>query len=482
MLSWEKLLSAKRRKDMVATVGAPAPVNTAAGREEIERDYDRILFAAPTRRLADKTQVYPMEENDSVRTRLTHSHEVSNLARSIGVRLAFEHEEAVFGPDHEQLRVKRVVPALLAATGLAHDLGNPPFGHQGEASMQQWFARQALDMAIAVGACDTSGKSESGDVDLTQFVEPDFLQFDGNAQTLRLLTRLQVLNDDFGLNLTVATLAALLKYPVIYGEPKVGYKKAGVFQSERQLAEQIWKETGLSAGLRHPLAYVMEACDDIAYSVIDAEDTVKKGYASFSDLMEYIDSEAGGNEKDPVSDKIVKKARKKYQEFPGAKLSSGELNDISMQYFRAIAISEMVTAATDSFVANIDKMMTGEIDPSFELIESSECGNFCSIVKKFDRRYGFQQREVLSLELKGHNYIRSTMTMLWRAVQEGASSRDPFDRFVYGSISENYRRVYESSSRSAYAKRQLVCDAVAGMTESYLINKHQELRRLVDAT
>jgi dGTPase len=129
-------LNQVRRKELH---GPGESMGTAGGRTESERDYDRILFATPTRRLADKTQVFPMEENDSVRTRLTHSFEVSNLARSIGVRLAFEHAEEVFGPDHELLQVKRNVPSLLAAIGLAHDLGNPPFGHQGELAIQQWF-------------------------------------------------------------------------------------------------------------------------------------------------------------------------------------------------------------------------------------------------------------------------------------------------------------------------------------------------------
>lgn len=483
MLTWEKLLSAKRRKDLVHTAGASAPLDIAVGREEVERDYDRILFAAPTRRLADKTQVFPMEENDSVRTRLTHSHEVSNLARSIGIRLAFEHPVEVFGTQHEKLKVKRVVPALLAATGLAHDLGNPPFGHQGEASMQEWFSQQALEMAIATGACDSTGHNDGGPVDLAQFVETDFLEFDGNAQTLRLLTRLQVLNDDFGLNLTVATLAALLKYPVVYGQPKGGYKKAGIFRSEQRLVDQVWMETGLSAGLRHPLAFVMEACDDIAYSVIDAEDTIKKGYASFTDLLDYVDAEArlADGTKDPVSQEILRKARTKCNDFPRLKLSSGELNDISMQYFRAIAISKMVDAATRSFVANVQAMLEGTIGPDFEIIAASDCGVFCKTVKKFDFRYGFRQREVLRLELKGHNYIQSMMGMLWRAVQAGGTSRSPFDRFVYGSISENYRRVYEAGSRAAYDKRQLICDAVSGMTESFLIKKHDELRRLANA-
>jgi dGTPase len=334
MLNWDKLLNQDRRKDLD---GLAPSMGTRANRTEIERDYDRILFAAPTRRLADKTQVFPMEENDSVRNRLTHSHEVSNLARSIGVRLAFDYPEIVFGQNHEELGVKRNVPALLAAVGLAHDLGNPPFGHQGETAIQQWFLEQT----------GTEGK-----------VESDFMEFDGNAQTFRLLTRLQLLNDRFGLNLTVATLAALIKYPSIYGpDGKNGFKKFGVFASEAEIIRTVWHHTGLRAGVRHPLAYVMEACDDIAYSIIDAEDTVKKGYASFYDLMDHLDESSNG---DPVIDEVVRASRDKNKAFKKESLSSRELNDISMQMFRVKAIAEMVTAATDVFVANIKSMMDEE--------------------------------------------------------------------------------------------------------------------------
>ncbi|ELY6345065.1 HD domain-containing protein [Cronobacter muytjensii] len=136
-MQWERLLNSARRKDKYKeTPAQKAPSVTditppiSTGRQELERDYDRILFAAPTRRLADKTQVFPLDRNDSVRTRLTHSHEVANFARGIGVRLAFEMKPAIFGALPESLCVERDVPALLAAIGLAHDLGNPPFGHQ----------------------------------------------------------------------------------------------------------------------------------------------------------------------------------------------------------------------------------------------------------------------------------------------------------------------------------------------------------------
>ena len=133
MLTWKQLLCPRRRKD------EPSKVRGFDGqRTEYERDYDRILFSAPLRRLADKTQVFPLDADDSVHTRLTHSHEVSNLARSIGVSLAFQH--ALFP---EEVVPQRNVPAILAAVGLAHDLGNPPFGHRGESSMQDWFLQNA---------------------------------------------------------------------------------------------------------------------------------------------------------------------------------------------------------------------------------------------------------------------------------------------------------------------------------------------------
>lgn len=301
-LDWSKLLVPTRRKSLY---GESESIGTGIGREEIERDYDRVLFAAPTRRLADKTQVFPQDPNDSVRTRLTHSHEVSNLGRSIGVRLAYDHPK-VFGRHADELRVKRTVPALLAAVGLAHDLGNPPFGHQGEESMKQWCRRHTKQVGNAT----------------------DFDNFDGNCQTFRLLTRLQILNDNYGLNLTCATLAALMKYPVFSSSTcDHGFKKFGLFESERDVAQDVWNATGLDEGIRHPLVYVMEACDDIAYSVIDAEDTVKKQYASFNDLIDELQSP------NTLTQKVVEDVLKKNSEFRKERLAPRELDELSMQMF-----------------------------------------------------------------------------------------------------------------------------------------------------
>ncbi len=306
--------------------------------------------------------------------------------------------------------------------------------------------------------------------------EVDFLEFDGNAQTFRLLTRLQVLSDQFGLNLTFGTLATLLKYPSVYGSAnKGGFKKWGVFVSEADIAGEVWKETGLAEGIRHPLAYIVEACDDIAYSIIDAEDTVKKGYASFYDLMDFLKS---FDSADASIDRVVTKAREKNAEFKKYRLSSRELNDISMQMFRVKAIKEMVDAAVVVFTANVEKFMSGTIPEGFELIRNSSCAHLCTAAKRFDFQHGFQHRDVLRLELEGSNYIKNMMTMLWSAIDTGGKTDSPFERYMFGEISENYRRVYQDSTKTPYAQRQLLCDAVAGMTENYLIKKHNEFKSL----
>lgn len=452
-LEWEKLLFSKRRKYVH---DSPESLGTGIGREEIERDYDRILFCAPIRRLADKTQVFPMEANDSIRTRLTHSHEVSNLARSIGIRLAFKHRQEVFEDRADDLRVDRTVPALLAAVGLAHDLGNPPFGHQGEFSIRRWFRDNRKEDAAR-----------------------DFLEFDGNCQTFRLLTRLQILNDDYGLNLTYATLAAMLKYPEFSDSEPKRFKKFGIFDSERDIAHDVWEHTGLGPGIRHPLAYVMEACDDIAYSVIDAEDIVKKGYASFNDLIDHLRSSCTNDDK-AVKD-VVDSATSKNREFRNESLSSSELNDLSMQMFRVKAIAIMVESATETFVDAVPRMMSGSIGSDFELIGRSASGELCRSLKEFDDRHGFRNPAVLRLELKGDTYIRETMDMLWRGIVEhdkdDLDKDDPFAQYAYGRISENYRRVCQGSER-ADRHEHLLCDAISGMTEKFLVTMHRDLTAL----
>lgn len=168
-----------------------------------------------------------------------------------------------------------------------------------------------------------------------------------------------------------------------------------------------------------------------------------------------------------------KRTRNKHQ-----KLSSRQLNDISMQMFRVKAIAVMIEAATDTFVEHIGAIMSGTIAPGFEVIKNSRCAALCKAAKGFDARYGFQHRDVLKLELKGSSYINEMMNYLWAAIRVEGKECQPFERFVFNDISENYRLVYERSAKGDYEKYQLLCDAVSGMTEKFLIRKCDEYTAL----
>lgn len=483
---WALLLCSGRRKKEAqlqsAETAKPEPQETkpegvgsqstsSETRTDIERDYDRILFSTPVRRLADKTQVFPLEKNDSVRTRLTHSHEVSNLARSIGTTLAFAHKIA-----GESDRAKRDIPALLAAIGLAHDLGNPPFGHQGEAAIQSWF-KDHQDKVLDERHRPMSTQQKQ-----------DFLKFEGNAQAFRLVTRLQLLNDEFGLDLTYATLSAMMKYPCrsheVTSDGSAACKKHGFFSSEGEIAELVQKKVGLALGKRHPFAYVMEACDDIAYVVLDVEDAVKKGLASFSDLLSYIEHHANG---DALVKEVVQESRAKHHQYrnEAPNLSPAELNDVSMQRFRAFAISALVLSATTTFMSEQyrESFLTGEQPKSLLALSSGE--RLRKVLKDFAMVHAYNNRAVLELELEGYNVLRGLMDIFWEAITDvddstnpKAKRRHPFNRYVYGRISENYRRVYEATPRgqsTRYHECVLLTDMMSGMTDSYAMSLYEEL-------
>lgn len=473
-LIWSERLSAGRRKPADKDAESDTEirkVKTFESRTQHERDFDRILFSTPVRRLADKTQVFPLDKNDSVRNRLTHSYEVSNLARSLGVALVYSEFSSLSKITDSQ----RNVPAILAAIGLVHDLGNPPFGHQGEAAIQSWFNERKSQILL------------TGSRDVQYF--KDFELFEGNAQAFRLVTKLQILSDSYGLNLTHATLAAMMKYPVRsldVDKNNVFSKKHGFFYSEEDIADSVLNATGLSFGRRHALAYLMEACDDIAYVALDAEDTIKKGLASFSDLISHLQHFGNGDE---VIEKVVdesKRVHKKYRESLG--LSPAELNDLSMQIFRVNAIGAMINAAKTAFEEHEVSLVSGTQKKSLLALSIAE--KLRAALKEFSFRHGYTHKSVLALELEGYNTIRGLMDMFWFAIDSMAGksfdekkNAHPFARFVYSRISENYRRVSDNEFCSDklpvwYIKSQLLTDMISGMTDSYAISLYQELLAL----
>ena len=500
MADWNKLLNAKRFSELRErkhSQGKPSAPSFAANelRKPFERDHDRILFSTPFRRMGDKTQVFPLESIESIRTRLTHSYEVANFARSIGIQLV-EALGTKLPPD-----VIRTIPSLLAAVGLAHDMGNPPFGHQGENAIRSLFRRNAKHLFESNEDC-TAANTVLEISRLTDQHKQDFLQFEGNAQTLRVVTKLQVIGDDLGLNLTLATLASLMKYvaasDVIDADNEVR-KKVGFFASEQNVVETIRTELGLQGDALHPLAYVMSACDDIAYSVLDAEDSIKKGLVSFHDLMAWLKTLSSDDCVIEYLCQVSEWERVAIEEHwqqaiagdEKRRLYPSELSDVATQKFRAHAIHVMVFAVVQTFIEKYDVITSGTFTGS--LIKHSKACELYRSLKDFDREHAFKHRSVLSVELEGHNIINRLMDHLWRGISHRKEYADlaserasPFAAYVYSRISRNYRRVFEGTVSQyhapldlpvRYKEMQLLTDMISGMTDRFCIDMHDDLEK-----
>ena len=338
---------------------------------------------------------------------------------------------------------------------------------------------------------------------LTEQHKNDFLIFEGNAQTLRVLTKLQVIGDDLGLNLSVGTLSSVMKYVAAsdaIDASKQARKKVGYFASEQSAVERIRQETGLEADTRHPLALVMEACDDIAYSVLDAEDAIKKGLVSLNDLLATLEYHPKGKDKLDVETKhLCELARWELGVLRRQQLHPSELQDVATQKFRVHAIHLMVSAVAEAFKNNYNLIISGKFDQ--ELIKASKAANICSALKKFDRENAFSHKSVLEIELNGFNVLNRLMDFLWLGISQREDYKDlsskrksPFSQYIYSRISKNYRRIFEgkvdqyhpdSGLPIRYKELQLLTDMVSGMTDQFCIDlcgdfeqHHQEMRRL----
>lgn len=447
-------------------------------RTPFERDFDRILFSAPVRRLADKTQVFPLEKNDSVRTRLTHSHEVSNLCRSLATQVCRVDAE-YFGANGADAIV------IAAAVGLAHDLGNPPFGHQGEEAIRRWFTEREAHLLPK-------------EIKLTPAQRADFFKWEGNAQAFRLLSRLQLTKGAYGLDLTVATLASLMKYTVqsdkVRKPAHPSFKKFGFFQDDKQNAERVLNSVGLSPGGRHPIAYLMEVCDDIAYSVIDIEDAIKKGLVSINDVLACIKRDA------PNENWLIGRLDEKIDELRGQDRTPVEINDIGAQYYRTFAIDRMMSASSDAMIANKAQVRAGAFES--DLMKSSDAGTLCQALKDFANEHAYQASAVKEVELRGDKLINDLSDYFWRAILECSLGKNapktivdalkpprptPFGEFVFSHISSNYVRCFRErlDARSMpadvrYRQLLLLTDMVSGMTENFALDLRAKFERLDD--
>lgn len=452
-------------------------VSAADHRSAFQRDYDRVLFSTPVRRLADKTQVFPLDKNDGVRTRLTHSHEVANLARSVGARLLHEGFDFGAGPAQEDT----VLP-ILSTIGLAHDLGNPPFGHRGEAAIREWFK----DQASWIFTHKDSSTPEPLANPVPSHLCNEFLQFDGNPQTLRLLTQLQTSPAFVGLDLSAATLAASLKYSVrVSGvNDSVDWaKKFGYFESEVEVVKWVRSATGLSEGQRHPLTWIMEACDDIAYSVLDVEDSIKKMIISPDDIMTILKRECGVD---------LTGLEAKFSKSEETRRPTPIVRDMKAGYFRAFAIEVLVNHAANEFKSKRDEIYGYGLEKG--LMKSSQ---LCKCLKGIAQRYAFGNSEVLKAEAEGGQALKFLMECFWSSITN-REERDIFstrnganDRFAFSLISHNYidaTGLNEKNTNSSnnfnknlpdrYWELRLLTDMMAGMTDTFCIDLYKKMRPL----
>jgi dGTPase len=443
-------------------------------RTRFQQDYDRILFSTPVRRLSDKTQVFPLDANDAVRTRLTHSHEVANLARSIGNRL-HHRKPNLFGAVGSQ----ETIQPILASAGLAHDLGNPPFGHQGEAAIGRWFASKK-DWIFTY----SKPKGDPLLIDVPERLKEEFLHFDGNPQSLRLMTRLQTSVGKAGLDLTAATLAALIKYPVAAGNAKkrsAADKKYGYFASEASVVEWLRRETGLKEGERHPLTWIMEACDDIAYSVLDVEDSMKKGIISPDDVFSILRCD-----KDLRKHPAYRALRRAFVKAESTPRSRKVIRDIKIGYLRAHLISALVDHATSTFESYSAAIIDFRHDKA--LMDDSP---LCTRLKDIASVYAFGHHEVLYTEALGGNAIGELMDFCWEAISDRSDSEKidsrrttGFARFVYALISPNYIEQATDVEGHGdlrhlgvrYRELRLLTDMVSGMTDGFAMNLRDRIR------
>ena len=464
MPTWVQLFSEKRLSHLGS--GKRTPSDIADTRLEAERDFDRVLFSTPVRRLADKTQVFPAEARDSVRTRLTHSYEASNLARSVGHLLA---RRPTWLPHAVHELVLPRLPPLLAAAALAHDLGNPPFGHEGERAIQLWFESHpdVFDPSVAE-------------------YRAEFENFDGNAQTVRIAATLQGLPDKYGLNLTCATFGALLKYTVLISGVSsddkfktCANKKPGYYASEKETVERVLAELGLSPGTRHPLAYLVEACDDAAYAVMDVEDGIRKGVVGFHDLIAFMERQDCSTTAD-----VAGRAKNDYwTQRKTYKLSANQAADFAVQMLRTYALGRLVPEMANAFCASVEDVMNLNTPPPLLKFGAVGASRLCDTLKDFGFQYIYKNPTIREKEARGAFALSNLLDYFWEAISSrGRKNRTFFQEYAWQSISENYRIFLDSDRFESlpvrYRELRLLCDMVAGMTDTYCIEACEHLRHL----
>jgi len=438
-LDWQHLLPEGRE------AGDAEP--PSAARSPFQRDHDRILFSGSFRRLADKTQVFPLPFDDHVHSRLTHSLEVATIGRSLGTLVG--RALAAQGASLPAGRDARDVGDCVAAACLAHDLCNPPFGHIGESAIQEYFAQQAPPDLLEP---------------LTERERQDLLRFEGNAQAFRILTRLERPWRQGGLSLTHATIGAFLKYPctseVSAARPGGrGAKKHGLMAGELATWELIAPELGLERrrpGVdhwpRHPLAFLTEAADDVAYLLLDLEDGLRLRHVSETEYAQLVEPLCAPNH-------IARHARQ--PEDRNERLDRAG-------WLRAGAIDTLIHELADAFVANGGAILDGSFDDELRKHIPKPHAAALDAVWDLCLKRCYRARDVLKMELAGAEAIQGLLDCFVHALLDKDSLR--------GQHQRRLRSMVIDDSGSRYDQLVRITDHVAGMTDNYAVRLYRELR------
>ncbi|WNH08871.1 dGTP triphosphohydrolase [Thalassobellus suaedae] len=442
-MNWEQLLSLKRFGDTNKRIRKEQD-ETRLG---FEVDYDRIIFSSEFRSLQDKTQVIPLSQTDFVHTRLTHSLEVSvvgrSLGRLVGKKLLEKHPhlQRVHGYQANDFG------AIVAAAALAHDIGNPPFGHSGEKAIGEFFK---------------TGEGSQYKEQLTAKEYQDLCDFEGNANGFKILTESRA-GRIGGLRLSYATLGAFTKYPKESLPKKptthIADKKYGFFQSEKEAYKDIAKELGLlkrsDAAIsyaRHPLAFLVEAADDICYTIIDFEDGINLGLIQEEFALEYLS-------------KIIRDTIKPENYYA---LSTKEDRN---GYLRALAIGTLINEAVDIFMKHEDAILNGDFDCA--LLDKSKYEAQINDILKISIENIYQSTEVVDKEIAGYGVINTLLNTYTNAVNNCYNNTaSNYDKLIIKGLPKSIK--IENSS--LYERLSSVCYYVSLLSDSKAILDYKKIK------
>lgn len=465
-MKWKELLCPDRIRNYKGRPGS------GDLRTEFEKDYHRIIGSASFRRLQDKTQVFPLDRSDFIRTRLTHSLEVSSFAKSLGQNISEEIIQNI-GDKSFLPSYKADVCDILQCAGLLHDIGNPPFGHFGETAIRDWFRKNLPRF---------TWKGRPLSEVLTARMQEDFYQFEGNTQALRLVTKLHYLVDEHGMNLTKGLLGTIIKYPVASTEINkksgdIRTEKMGYFYADREIFREIQESTG-TYGKRHPLAFLLEAADDIAYKTADIEDAFKKGCITYEQLVREL-KDYRLNEQDDVYRKMTELLEYRYRRAIEKGMDHPQAN--AVQNWAVQVQGKMIRSATDGFVRNYEELMAGEYKK--DLFADIPGTLLMDALGDIAYRYAFISPTILKLEIGADAIFDFLLNRLVDAAVH-YDSEEPMTAVqekLMSIISDNYKAIYhiyadgKDEVEKLYLRLLLVTDEVCGMTDSYAKELYQEL-------